>query len=292
MDKESLFININNLKNKRKELWCYDDIDNLLIIYKYKDCFEYYNIVLELLKKYITWRKIHNDDQYNSLSHCYTLPKLINVYLIITESLIINDYVNYYEIYDELHTKSLCEIFFNFSSDSLLMFVIIVFMIFRLFYYTKLIMQTSLNNNRIVYDNKYDNIFNNKLNNNFNNNKHPNLFGLKFELNNDNTNDNNTEKEELKNSNFDIKKIFKDLEKFDLGNIDLNSFNLGNFDLAKINLQDCKLEDFNLEKMLNIPSLMKENKNVVNNNSINNEESNSIKCKCHLCNNCINKKNI
>lgn len=242
MDKQTLFININNLKNKKKELWNTNDIDNLLIIYKYKDCFEYYNIVLELLKKYIEWRKIHN------ISYCYNLTNLINVYLIITESLIINNYVNYYEIYDELHTKSLCEIFFNFSSDSLLMFVIIVFMIFRLFYYTKLIMQTSLNNNK--YDNKL-------------NNKHPNLFGLNFELNNDN------EKEELKNSNFDIKKIFKDL---DLGNIDLNSFNL---------------EDFNLEKMLNIPSLMKENKDVVNN-----EESNSIKCKCHLCNNCINKKNI
>jgi len=265
MDKQTLFININNLKNKKKELWNTNDIDNLLIIYKYKDCFEYYNIVLELLKKYIEWRKIHN------ISYCYNLTNLINVYLIITESLIINNYVNYYEIYDELHTKSLCEIFFNFSSDSLLMVVIILFMIFRLSYYIKLIMKTSLNNNnRIVYDNynKYDNIFDNKLNN-----KHPNLFGLKFELNNDN------EKEELKNSNFDIKKIFKDL---DLGNIDLNSFDLGNIDLAKINLQD-----FNLEKMLNIPSLMKENKNVVNN-----EESNSIKYKCHLCNNCINKKNI
>ena len=282
MDKESLFININNLKNKRKELWCYDDIDNLLIIYKYKDCFEYYNIVLELLKKYITWRKLHNDDQYNGLSHCYTLQKLINVYLIITESLIINDYVNYYEIYDELHTKSLSEIFFGFSSDTLLMFVIIIFMIFRLFYYIRLISQSSLiNKNRIIYD-KYDNdVYDNNnflnclgFNNIFHNNKHPNLFGLNFELNNDN----NTEKEELKNSNFDIKKIFKDL--------DLEKFNKG-FNLGNIDLENFKLEDFNLEKMLNIPSLMKENKN-----SVNNEESNNIKCKCHLCNNCMNKKNI
>ncbi len=274
MDKQTLFININNLKNKRKELWCYDDIDNLLIIYKYKDCFEYYNIVLELLKKYITWRKLHNDDQYNGLSHCYTLPKLINVYLIITESLIINDYVNYYEIYDELHNKSLSEIFFGFSSDTLLMFVIIIFMIFRLFYYIRLISQSSLiNKNRIIYDKYndgvYNNIFDNKLNN-----KYPNLFGLNFELNNDK----NTEKEELKNSNFDIKKIFKDL--------DLEKFNKG-FDLGNIDLENFKLEDFNLEKMLNIPSLMKENKN-----SVNNEESNNIKCKCHLCNNCMNKKNI
>lgn len=277
MDKQTLFININNLKNKKKELWCYDDIDNLLIIYKYKDCFEYYNIVLELLKKYITWRKLNNNDQYNGLSHCYTLPKLINVYLIITESLIINDYVNYYEIYDELHTKSLTEIFFGFSSDTLLMFVIIIFMIFRLFYYIRLISQSSLiNKNRIIYD-KYDkynddvynNIFDNKLNN-----KYPNLFGLNFQLNNDN----NTEKEELKNNNFDIKKIFKDL--------DLEKFNKG-FDLGNIDLENFKLEDFNLEKMLNIPSLMKENKN-----SVNNEESNNIKCKCHLCNNCMNKKNI
>lgn len=283
MDKESLFININNLKNKRKELWCYDDIDNLLIIYKYKDCFEYYNIVLELLKKYITWRKLHNDDQYNGLSHCYTLPKLINVYLIITESLIINDYVNYYEIYDELHTKSLTEIFFGFSSDTLLMFVIIIFMIFRLFYYIRLISQSSLiNKNRIIYDKYDDGVYdnNNFLNslgfdNIFHNNKYPNLFGLNFELNNDN----NIEKEELKNSNFDIKKIFKDL--------DLEKFNKG-FDLGNIDLENFKLEDFNLEKMLNnIPSLMKENKN-----SVNNEESNNIKCKCHLCNNCMNKKNI
>ena len=284
MDKESLFININNLKNKRKELWCYDDIDNLLIIYKYKDCFEYYNIVLELLKKYITWRKLHNDDQYNGLSNCYTLQKLINVYLIITESLIINDYVNYYEIYDELHTKSLTEIFFGFSSDTLLMFVIIIFMIFRLFYYIRLISQSSsINKNRIIYD-KYDDgsIYDNNnflnclgFNNIFDNNKHPNLFGLNFELNNENG---HIEKEELKNSNFDIKKIFKDL--------DLEKFNKG-FDLGNINLENFKLEDFNLEKILNISSLMKENKN-----SVNNEESNNIKCKCHLCNNCMNKKNI
>ena len=154
--------------------------------------------------------------------------------------------------------------------------MIIIFMIFRLFYYIRLISQSSLiNNNRIIYDKYdnggvYDNIFDNKLNN-----KYHNLFGLNFELNNENG---HIEKEELKNSNFDIKKIFKDL--------DLEKFNKG-FDLGNINLENFKLEDFNLEKILNISSLMKENKN-----SVNNEESNNIKCKCHLCNNCMNKKNI
>ena len=109
MDKETLFMNIKIVKNKKLELWTKDDIDNLLIIYKYKDCHEYYDIVLKLLKKYIDARKINN------ISYNYTLINLINVYLLITESLIINNYVNYYEIYDILHTKSLCEIFFSFS---------------------------------------------------------------------------------------------------------------------------------------------------------------------------------
>ena len=60
MDKETLFMNIKIIKNKKLELWTKDDIDNLLIIYKYKDCHEYYDIVLKLIKKYIDVLKINN----------------------------------------------------------------------------------------------------------------------------------------------------------------------------------------------------------------------------------------
>ena len=238
MDKETLFMNIKIIKNKKLELWTKDDIDNLLIIYKYKDCHEYYDIVLKLLKKYIDWRKINN------ISYYYSLINLINVYLLITESLIINNYVNYYEIYDILHTKSLCEIFFSFSSDTLLMIIVILFMIFRIFYYIK-----------ILTKNNDDNLINfNKLNNN------PNLDIFELNLN---INEDLEENEEIKNNNnFDIKNIFK------------------NIDLSKFNLKDFDTNNFNLEN-LDLSSIMKKF-----------ETNNNVKCQCHLCNNCLNKKNI
>ena len=242
MDKETLFMNIKIIKNKKLELWTKDDIDNLLIIYKYKDCHEYYDIVLKLLKKYIDVRKINNIS-YN-ISYNYTLINLINVYLLITESLIINNYVNYYEIYDILHTKSLCEIFFSFSSDTLLMIIVILFMIFRIFYYIK-----------ILTKNNDDNLINfNKLNNN------PNLDIFELNLN---INEDLEENEEIKNNNnFDIKNIFK------------------NIDLSKFNLKDFDTNNFNLEN-LDLSSIMKKF-----------ETNNNVKCQCHLCNNCLNKKNI
>ena len=243
MDKETLFMNIKILKNKKLELWTKDDIDNLLIIYKYKDCHEYYDIVLSLLKKYIDVRKINN------ISYNYTLINLINVYLLITESLIINNYVNYYEIYDILHTKSLCEIFFSFSSDTLLMIIVILFMIFRIFYYIKILTKSSIKNND-------ENLIN------FNNNPNLDIFELNLNINED-----LEENEEIKNNNnFDIKNIFKniDLSKFNLKDFDTNNFNLENFDLSSI----MKKFETNIKV------------------------KNDVKCQCHLCNNCLNKKII
>ena len=254
MDKETLFMNIKIIKNKRFELWTKDDIDNLLIIYKYKDCHQYYDIVLKLLKKYIDWIKINN------ISYNYTLINLINVYLLITESLIINNYVNYYEIYDILHTKSLCEIFFSFSSDTLLMIIVILFMIFRICYYIKILTNSSIkhsilqNNDNIFYDD---------------NNPNVDIFGLNLNINED-----LQENEEIINNKFDIKNILKDF-----------------------NFQDFNFQDFNLEKN-DLSSIMKNFKDKIkaknddNNESKNNIQNNNIKCQCHLCNNCLNKKNI
>ena len=262
MDKETLFMNIKILKNKKLELWTKDDIDNLLIIYKYKDCHEYYDIVLSLLKKYIDWRKINNIS-YN-ISYNYSLINLINVYLLITESLIINNYVNYYEIYDILHTKSLCEIFFSFSSDTLLMIIVILFIIFRIFYYIKILTNSSIKHS--ILQNNENIFYSNKLLNDFTNNYHdniPNLFGLNLNINED-----LEENEEIKNNNkFDIKNIFKniDLSKFNFKDFDTNNFNLENFDLSSI------MKKFETN---------------------NNESKNDVKCQCHLCNNCLNKKII
>ena len=263
MDKETLFMNIKILKNKKLQLWTKDDIDNLLIIYKYKDCYEYYDIVLKLLKKYIDWRKINN------ISYCYSLINLINVYLLITESLIINNYVNYYEIYDILHTKSLYEIFFGLSSDTLLMFIVILFMIFRIFYYIKIFIK---NNDDLIYDNNFLKFPNN-----------PNLDIFKLNLN---INEDLEENQEINNNNnnkFDIKNIFKDFN--------LEKFNLEKFNLEKFNFKDFDINDFNLEKF-DLSSLMKKFEDKLKSNNDNDNKNNNSKCTCHLCNNCMNKKII
>jgi hypothetical protein len=267
MDKETLFTNVKIIKNKNLELWTKDDIDNLLILYKYKDCYQYYDIVLKLLKKYIDWRKINN------ISYNYSLINLINVYLLITESLIINNYVNYYEIYDILHTKSLCDIFWGLSSDTLLMCIVILFMIFRICYYIKILTKSSLikssitnhnnNNNDLIYDNNFLKFPDNFINQ-CNSNNIPNfdVFGLNLNINEDLQEN----KEINNNKKFDIKNIFK--------NIDLG-------------------QNFNLEKF-DFSSIMKNFEDNIKSNNDNKNESNNdnLKCTCHLCNNCINKKNI
>ena len=302
MDKETLFMNVKIVKNKNFKLWTKDDIDNILIVYKYKDCYEYYDIVLSLLKKYIDWRKINN------ISYNYSLINLVNVYLLITESLIINNYVNYYEIYDILHSKSICDMFFSFSSDTLLMIIVILFMIFRICYYIKILTKSSLtnsslinssltNNNDIFFGNKLqnlpDNFINlNKLNNNIN---LPNVdvFGLNLNLNEDEVLEEN---EEINNNNeFDIKNIFKDfnLSNFNLQDFDINDFNLQNFDISSV-----------MKKFENNISKKKDSKNQDNSYQLkkdiqknNDTKNNNLKCECHLCqcrlcNNCLNKKNI
>jgi hypothetical protein len=285
MDKETLFINVKIIKNKELELWTKDDIDNLLILYKYKDCYQYYDIVLTLLKKYIDWRKINNIS-YN-ISYNYSLVNLINVYLLITESLIINNYVNYYEIYDILHTKSLCEIFFSFSSETLLMFIVILFMIFRICYYIKILTNSSTrnsttrnssirndNDNDIIYGN---NLFNNQDNlinfNKLNNNPNLDFFGLNLNINED-----LEEKEEINNNKFDFKNIFKNIN---LG----QDFNLEKFDFSSImKIFEDKFKSNNVNK--------NDNKNESKNDNKNESKNDNLKCTCHLCNNCINKKNI
>jgi hypothetical protein len=254
MDKETLFRNVKIVKNKRFELWTKDDIDNLLILYKYKDCYQYYDIVLTLLKKYIDWRKVNN------ISYNYSLINLIDVYLLITESLIINNYVNYYEIYDILHTKSLCDIFWGLSSDTLLMCIVILFMIFRICYYIKILTKSSIRNSSIRNNNDNDIIYGNNLLNKLNNNPNLDIFGLNLNINED-----LQENEEINNNKFDIKNILKDF----------------NF------------QDFNLEKF-DFSSIMKnfEEKLKSNNDNKNELKNNISKCQCHLCNNCLNKKII
>ena len=280
MDKETLFMNVKIVKNKRFELWTKDDIDNLLILYKYKDCYQYYDIVLTLLKKYIDCRKINNIS-YN-ISYNYSLINLINVYLLITESLIINNYVNYYEIYDILHTKSLCDIFWGLSSDTLLMCIVILFMIFRICYYIKILTKSSItNHNNNDNNNDNDNNFL-KFPDNFinqcNSNNIPNfdVFGLNLNINED-----LQESEEINNNKFDIKNIFKDFN--------LENFNLEKFNLEKFNLEKFNINDFNLEKF-DLSSLMKKFEDKLKSN--NDNKTDNLKCKCHLCNNCLNKKII
>ena len=118
------------------------------------------------------------------------------------------------------------------------MIIVILFMIFRIFYYIK-----------ILTKNNDDNLINfNKLNNN------PNLDIFELNLN---INEDLEENEEIKNNNnFDIKNIFK------------------NIDLSKFNFKDFDINDFDLS------SIMKK------------FETNNVKCQCHLCNNCLNKKII
>lgn len=272
MDKATLFMNVKIIKNKRFELWSKDDIDNLLILYKYKDCYQYYDIVLALLKKYIDWRKVNN------ISYNYSLINLIDVYLLITESLIINNYVNYYEIYDILHTKSLCDIFWGLSSDTLLMCIVILFMIFRICYYIKILTKSSLikssitnnnnNKNDLIYDDNFLKFPDNFINQcNSNNNPNFDLFGLNLNINED-----LQENKEINNNNkFDFKNIFKNI-------------NLG---------QDFNFQDFNLEKF-DFSSIMKnfEEKLKSNNDNKNESKNNNLKCQCHLSNNCLNKKII
>jgi hypothetical protein len=264
MDKERLFINVKIIKNKKFELWTKDDIDNLLIIYKYKDCYQYYDIILSVLKKYIDWRKVNN------ISYNYSLINLIDVYLLITESLIINNYVNYYEIYDILHTKSLCDIFCGLSSDTLLMIVVILFMIFRICYYIKILTDSTITKSTIKHSRlqNNDNIFYGD------NNPNVDIFGLNLNINED-----LQENEEINTNKFDIKNIFKD-------------FNLQDFNLQNFNLQDFNLEKFDLSSLMKkFEDKLKSNNDNKTDNKTDNK-NNNLKCKCHLCNNCLNKKII
>jgi hypothetical protein len=309
MDKETLFMNVKIVKNKNFKLWTKDDIDNILIIYKYKDCYQYYDIVLSLLKKYIDWRKINN------IPYNYTLINLVNVYLLITESLIINNYVNYYEIYDILHSKSICDMFFSLSSDTLLMIIVILFMIFRICYYIKILTKSSIiksniqnNNNDTFFGNKLLNLSDNFINvNKLNNNNIPNVdvFGLNLNLNEDEVLEENEEINNNNNNEFDIKNIFKDfnLSNFNFQDFDINDFNLQNFDISSI-----------MKKFENNISKKQDNKKQNNSDNSyqlkkdiqkdNDTKNNNLKCQCHLCqcechlcqcrlcNNCLNKKNI
>lgn len=277
MDKETLFMNVQRCKNKRFELWTKDDIDNLLIIYKYKDCYQYYEIVLTLLKKYIDWRKINN------ISYNYKLINLIDVYLVITESLIINNYVNYYEIYEILHSKSLSDIFFGFSSNTLLMIIVILFMMFRVCYYIKILTKSSINNSSLINSsltNNNDIFYSNHFvpnRNNLENIPNVDVFGLNINLN-----DELQENDEI-NNKFDIKNIFKD---FNLGN-----FNLGNFDLGDFNLEKFDLSSI-MKKFESTIKAKTDNDNDNKYQSQTNKQNTNLRCQCHLCNNCINKKNI
>jgi len=110
------------------QTWDIQTIDSILMIYKYNDTDNYYNIVLNKFKEYIEWRKFNEPNEYN-----YKLKNLINTYLLISKSLILYNQVNYYEIYDTINYTSIIDSFLNMTTDTVFFFIILIFLFFRVF---------------------------------------------------------------------------------------------------------------------------------------------------------------
>ena len=71
MDKTSIINNIQNkILIKNFSEWNHESIDNLLLIFRYPDCSEYYEDVLSLFKEYLQWRRegkdFNNENNYST----------------------------------------------------------------------------------------------------------------------------------------------------------------------------------------------------------------------------------
>ena len=126
MDKTSIINNIQNkILIKNFSEWNHESIDNLLLIFRYPDCSEYYEDVLSLFKEYLQWRREGKD--FNNENN-YSTKKLIAVYLKLEELLLNNHYIYYEDIYDILHNHSVQDLIFEYSH--LLLPIFCFFMIF------------------------------------------------------------------------------------------------------------------------------------------------------------------
>ena len=126
MDKTSIINNIQNkILIKNFSEWNHESIDNLLLIFRYPDCSEYYEDVLSLFKEYLQWRREGKD--FNNENN-YSTKKLIAVYLKIEELLLNNHYIYYEDIYDILHYHSVQDLISEYSH--LLLPIFCFFMIF------------------------------------------------------------------------------------------------------------------------------------------------------------------
>jgi hypothetical protein len=110
------------------ELWSTRTIDDLLTVYKYENDKEniYYDKVLITFKNYIEWRK--NNENYQ-----YKLNNLINTYILISQSLILNNYVDYYKVYDTLHYTSIFDDIMGIIGNNFFVILIIFYLFFRVF---------------------------------------------------------------------------------------------------------------------------------------------------------------
>jgi hypothetical protein len=126
MDKTSIINNIQNkILIKNFSEWNHESIDNLLLIFRYPDCSEYYEDVLSLFKEYLQWRREGKDFKNENN---YSTKKLIAVYLKIEELLLNNHYIYYEDIYDILHYHSVQDLISEYSH--LLLPIFCFFMIF------------------------------------------------------------------------------------------------------------------------------------------------------------------
>jgi hypothetical protein len=113
MDKTSIINNIQNkILIKNFSEWNHESIDNLLLIFRYPDCSEYYEDVLSLFKEYLQWRREGKD--FNNENN-YSTKKLIAVYLKLEELLLNNHYIYYEDIYDTLHNHSVQDLISEYS---------------------------------------------------------------------------------------------------------------------------------------------------------------------------------
>jgi hypothetical protein len=113
MDKTSIINNIQNkILIKNFSEWNHESIDNLLLIFRYSDCSEYYEDVLSLFKEYLQWRREGKD--FNNENN-YSTKKLIAVYLKLEELLLNNHYIYYEDIYDTLHNHSVQDLISEYS---------------------------------------------------------------------------------------------------------------------------------------------------------------------------------
>lgn len=129
------------------QAWDTKTIDDILMIYRYNDFNNYYNIVLNKFREYVEWRKF-NETYENKIK----LKNLIDTYLFISKSLILYNQVNYYEIYETLHYTSIIDSFLNMTTDTVFFFIIIFYLFFRVFSSIYKIIEISKRKEKISFE--------------------------------------------------------------------------------------------------------------------------------------------